>query len=331
MVESLETSYQDRENGGLFDQNYIPELTELAKQNLSFSASQKLEGAIVPPETGWTVAATVSQTAGIPLKFYGSLKTNNTEREIDNQMGRYKYFLPGAVTMGDILESNGYKNYFILGTDARYAGKSDYMKQHGNYTIIDKNIISKTSAFVPDKDLLQFVRNELLIISQEHPFSVILQTVNTHFGAKEDFRAVSAEISNFVEWIKKQSFFENTVVVVVGDHCNMRQLDFIGLENEDFRYSGNIKRKVYSTFINSSTVPQKTTDRQFSTFDMFPTILAAIGVKIEGERLGLGTNLFSGEKTLVEKYDPYYVFGELKKKSNWYNNKLLYKKSFSGL
>lgn len=36
--------------------------------------------------------------------------------------------------------------------------------------------------------------------------------------------------------------------------------------------------------------------------DMFPTALAAMGVKIEGDRLGLGTNLFSREETLAEKY-----------------------------
>lgn len=329
LVESLETSYQDKENGGLFNQNYIPELTELAKQNISFSASNKLEGAMVPPETGWTIAATVSQTAGIPLKLYGSLKTNNTERDIDNTMGIYKYFLPGAVTMGDILEENGYKNYFILGTDARYAGKSDYLKQHGNYKILDIHIVSKTGAIVMDKELIEFAKNELLIISQKQPFTVTLLTLNTHFGTKEDFRTVSAEVSNFVEWIKKQPFYENTTVVVVGDHCNMRQSDFVGLENDDFRYSGNIKRKVYNTFLNSSVIPQKMTDRRFSTLDMFPTILASIGVKIEGERLGLGTNLFSNEKTLMEQYNPSYVFGELKKKSNWYNNNLLYKASFS--
>ena len=33
-----------------------------------------------------------------------------------------------------------------------------------------------------------------------------------------------------------------------------------------------------------------------------PTILSAMGYSIEGDRLGLGTNLFSGEKTLLEKY-----------------------------
>ena len=57
--------------------------------------------------------------------------------------------------------------------------------------------------------------------------------------------------------------------------------------------------------------------------DMYPTILASMGVQIEGERLGLGTNLFSGEKTLVEELGYDYVDKELRKKSDFYNNALL--------
>lgn len=36
-------------------------------------------------------------------------------------------------------------------------------------------------------------------------------------------------------------------------------------------------------------------------FDMFPTTLAAMGCQIEGDRLGLGVNLFSDQPTLAEK------------------------------
>ncbi len=42
--------------------------------------------------------------------------------------------------------------------------------------------------------------------------------------------------------------------------------------------------------------------RTYTTFDNFPTTLAAMGVTIEGNRLGLGTNLFSSEQTLSERY-----------------------------
>ena len=44
---------------------------------------------------------------------------------------------------------------------------------------------------------------------------------------------------------------------------------------------------------------------------------------MEGERLGLGTNLFSGEPTLIEKYGYEYVHDELEKRSIYYNKHLL--------
>ena len=50
---------------------------------------------------------------------------------------------------------------------------------------------------------------------------------------------------------------------------------------------------------------------------MYPTTLAALGVKIEGERLGLGTNLFSDKSTLSEKYGVEYVREEIEKKSSF--------------
>ena len=48
-----------------------------------------------------------------------------------------------------------------------------------------------------------------------------------------------------------------------------------------------------------------------------------MGVKIEGDRLALGTNLFSDELTLIEKYGLEYVNEELMKTSKFYNNNIL--------
>ena len=53
---------------------------------------------------------------------------------------------------------------------------------------------------------------------------------------------------------------------------------------------------------------------------MFPTILSAIGGEIEGNRLGLGANLFSDEKTIVEKYGYEKVKEEICKRSDFYKN-----------
>ena len=35
-MESMESSYADQEDGGIMDDNYIPNLTKLAKENINF-------------------------------------------------------------------------------------------------------------------------------------------------------------------------------------------------------------------------------------------------------------------------------------------------------
>jgi phosphoglycerol transferase len=56
---------------------------------------------------------------------------------------------------------------------------------------------------------------------------------------------------------------------------------------------------------------------------MFPTTLAALGVQIEGDRLGLGTNLFSAKQTLCEMYGFEALDWELQKRSEFYNTRFL--------
>ena len=48
-MESMESSYADQEDGGIMDDNYIPNLTKLAKENINFSdkADGKLGGQLV--------------------------------------------------------------------------------------------------------------------------------------------------------------------------------------------------------------------------------------------------------------------------------------------
>ncbi len=59
-------------------------------------------------------------------------------------------------------------------------------------------------------------------------------------------------------------------------------------------------------------------EHDYTTLDLFPTTLAALGVKIPGNRLGLGVNLFSKEKTLYERIGKDKLEDELTKKSEYY-------------
>ena len=82
------------------------------------------------------------------------------------------------------------------------------------------------------------------------------------------------------------------------------------------------EKKVVNIIINPAIEAQNT-KRAYSTMDLYPTTLAAIGAEIEGNKLGLGTNIFSEEQTLIEKYGLEYIDNELSKTSKFYDNNVL--------
>jgi hypothetical protein len=78
-------------------------------------------------------------------------------------------------------------------------------------------------------------------------------------------------------------------------------------------------RKVYTAYLNPAKTPQRDEWREYATVDHFPTTLSAMGVEIEGGRLGLGTDLFSDQDTLTEKMGREAIDQELSKTSEWMN------------
>ena len=78
------------------------------------------------------------------------------------------------------------------------------------------------------------------------------------------------------------------------------------------------QRMVYNCILNSATDTKLTKKRQFAAVDLFPTTLTAMGCQIEGDRLGLGTNLFSSSPTLIEKMGFKRFDDELAKSSDYY-------------
>ena len=340
-VESAETSLQDKANGGMFDENYIPELTHIARETVSFSHSDLLEGAAVGPASGWTIAGLVAETAGLPLKLY------KYDAEVDNSLRYYDAFLPGAVTLGDLLEAEGYHNIFLAGSDFVFGGRTNYFTQHGNYEILDYHA-AKAQKCIPswyytwwgfeDQKLFSIAKDKLLELSAaSQPFHLALLTVDTHHedgfvctlcDNEHDeqyanvWRCASRQIDAFVTWAAQQDFYENTTIVILGDHCSM-DTDFFA-DIESGKHTGGTERKVYNAFLNAAAEPVNEHNRKFTTMDFFPTTLASIGVQIEGSRLGLGTDLFSGVPTLAEEDGYEVLFAELNKKSVFYNNEILY-------
>lgn len=329
-VESLENSNLSVENGGTVARSYTPYLEELALTKLNFSHNNFIGGAYPVANTTWTIAAMIAQTAGLPLKV---------GFDYNNYSG-FGESLPGAISIGDILKENGYKNYLMMGSDASFGGRRDYFTYHGDYEIFDY-VYAKENGLIPtdyyewwgyeDTKLFEFAKTKLLEISKEsEPFNFTLLTADTHFvdGYLDDicptefnsqyanvFNCADIMIVNFINWIKKQDFYDNTTIIISGDHLTMQS----GFYEESDSY----QRTIFNTFINSKIDTTNNKNRVFSAFDMYPTTLAALGVEIENNRLALGTNLFSDTRTIPEKIGINNFSSELEKKSKFYNQNIL--------
>ena len=324
--ESMENSFMSEEYGGAQEENYIPELTKLMEENTSFYNPATNNGAVATYNCDWTVAAMTAHTSSIPLVLPMGENEEN-----------YTSFLPGVTSLGDILKEHGYNQQLIIGSDVSFGGRDNLFRTHGEYEVFDYNTAVERG-YIPedyfefwgyeDKKLFEYAKNEILnLYAKGEPFNATLLTVDTHFmegyqcedclETYEDpylntLNCSSRQIYNFVEWIKSQEFYENTTIVIAGDHLNMGG-NYIGTIDREYN------RTVYYTIVNSVVEYTGNGEHLYTTLDFFPTTLAAMGVEIEGNRLGLGTNLFATDiDTLSDKYGHDILFEELAKSSEYY-------------
>ena len=165
----------------------------------------------------------------------------------------------------------------------------------------------------------------------DQPFNISMVTIDTHTpdgylcdlcqnNHENQYANViecqSRQVGNFINWCKQQSWYENTTIVITGDHKSMAEKFFSNIDSDYIRTP-------YNCIINSAVEPVQTTQRNFSAMDMYPTILAAMGANIDGDRLGLGTNLFSDKETIIEEIGLEIFDQELQKSSNFYKKKIL--------
>lgn len=326
VLESMESTFLSKELGGGVENNLIPELYELAKNNINFSQNEGVGGFRQTTGATWTIGSLVAQTSGVPLVPIVEPGT----------------FLPGLTTLADILHDNGYYQAFMLGSSAAFGDTGLLYSAHGVdkvydvYTAPDDGIVEPgywdNWWGMEDYYLFEYAKQELTqIAAQDQPFAFTMMTIDTHhvgghtcpYCEKEYqqqydnvIACSSRQVAAFISWLQQQPYYENTTVVVVGDHNSMDN-GYFKRNVED----GYIRR-VYNCFINSAAHTTASKNREFTTLDLFPTTLAAMGCTIEGDRLGLGTNLFSGLPTLLEQWDYETLCARL------YSNKGYYAQQF---
>ncbi len=329
LMESVENSFYSKDLGGYDENNLMPDLAKLNAESVHFSHTDHDFGG--PHQTygaSHSIAGMLNMNAGMSMK--SAIFTNAHQQTL----------YPDFVTLGDLFAAHGYNNEIMLGANAAWGSLGDWYVDHGNFKVFD-HTYAKKEGYLPknyrewwgyeDDKLYEFAKEELTRLSKEgKPFYFILENADTHFPngyvsknmknkpfAKQYANVIhysQGEVVRFVEWIKQQDFYDNTTILITGDHRSMDKEFFKG-------WDPNYERTIVNMYVNSVIPASKDRmySRNFAPFDLFPTSLAALGVTIEGERAGLGTNLFSNEQTLVEKIGLDKLNDELARPSSFYS------------
>ena len=353
-VESLETGFLTLENGGAFTDDLIPEVAALAKNNISYSGQNTGIGGITQLYgTEWTVAGITAYYLGVPLavNFLNQTRWNSYGTLGDE-------FLPGAYGIGNILYAEGYKNYFILGSDMEFGGRDKLFKTHKNTVIYDYSYF-RDNNFIPadykvwwgieDRKLYQYAKRKITeIAQQEYPFFITILTADTHpvGGYLDEYAEIvfdskfknvlhdmSKQLHGFIEWLYQQPFYENTTIVILGDHLYQDSLFFpqnfqiqkLSSSYEKSYFLGNneenYNRFPINIFINSLLPMNENINRRLSHFDVLPLLVESVGAAFDSKGLALGRSVHipNGEETLVEKYGAPFINEQLRRTSKLYN------------
>lgn len=314
-LESFEQNFAFAEH---YNKNLIPNLSLLQKDG-QYSLQHNTF-----PGTNYSIAALVSSQCGIPLRYLE--KRNLREAQL---------FLPQAICLPEILRQNDYQTALVKASDISFTNVDIYAYTHGfdsaegsieilkNYPKNERVKHLGTFGGVNDATLFDYAKKKLQMFSPEKPFMLTLFSLDTHTPTpyysstcnrtfndlRDTFMCTDSTVSDFIDWLKSSPYWENTTVIIVGDHLLPLRIKAIGSPH----------RGIYNVFLNLPENLVINSQKIFSTFDLAPTILESIGVTLKPRAFGLGRSLFAQEPTLTETkgIDKFYTL--LLQKSKIYN------------
>lgn len=153
-----------------------------------------------------------------------------------------------------ILAEQGYHCSFWYGGDINFANFRSFVISSGFREIITMENFSpedyNSKWGVHDHVLFEMLRDSMknvrepffrvvLTLSSHEPFEVPMEPV---FEGKDDmtrFRNsvyyTDKTVGEFIDWAKKQSWWDNTLVILVADHCRRNSIDVLVYSEEIFR------------------------------------------------------------------------------------------------
>ncbi|MEE9453566.1 MAG: sulfatase-like hydrolase/transferase [Paracoccaceae bacterium] len=300
-LEGLERTYRDQQ---VFGKSYQP-LMDMEKTALQFTNVRQVSN------TGWSVAGMAASQCGVPLS------TPSIFSDID--ITRKDRFLPKVTCLGDILANAGYAREYLVGANLEFGGIDSFYLTHR----FDRLISKYDMAHIEPGDRNEWGLNDsgVFIMAQQRvvalengstPYLLVIETIGPHGlraylskscrGETQDpnttnileaVHCTGSLVRDFVQYLQKTVDMDNTLIVVLSDHLTH--------PNNMTPVLKTMERRNTIMMFGAGLAPN-IIDKPGAMFDVFPTILEAMGVKLPNSQAGIGVSLLSDQPTLLEQF-----------------------------
>ncbi|CEA06899.1 Phosphoglycerol transferase I [Arthrobacter saudimassiliensis] len=260
---------------------------------------------------GWTMAGLVSTQCGVPLKSAGG--------DGGRGVGGVDTYMGGTTCLGDVLAGHGYTNVFLGGASSSFAAKDTFLSSHGYSEVKGLNdwraAGEPADSFRPDwglsdERLMANARDKVDELHAEaertgNPFNLSVLTLDTHEPVHiydycevdtenrvtSAFHCSLAQVAGFVEHMEAQGYLEDTAVVIMGDHLKHMSAGDAFHEQLDHHPNRTIFNRIWIPGQDQGSTLRDGVDQ----LSMYPTLLEAAGLTLEGRQAGLGVSAFAPE------------------------------------
>lgn len=300
-LESVEDALAD---DSVFERNMLAPVQTATEGWATIPSLQQYDGG------GWTMAGIVGTQCGIPLRSADALADNTDLNALGSSGNEVERYLAGATCLGDVLADEGYRNVFLGGADANFAGKGAFLTSHGYSEVNDLNVWRERGETemrddwgLSDRRLFANAKHTVTKLHEaDQPFNLTLLTLDTHEGPRvfdycdwDTEVAMTAittcsmqQVSGFIDYLDAEGILEDTTVVVMGDHRKMIA--------EGGSFWEELRDREDRTIFNRVWTPDSTTFArpEIDQLSMYPTMLELAGLEIEDHRAGIGVSALAG-------------------------------------
>lgn len=225
-------------------------------------------------------------------------------------------------SLAKALKSKGYSSFNMVCDDRSAWNQEELSYALGFDTIYDSTIGGKRLDIIEDSDMLGNAVQKLKAMSQ--PFYAQLVTISTHqpgyktekptalsqykiqtdrvINALENFHTLDSQLWNFVEELKTNGLYDNSLVVIVSDHNDVDYNEFAGIDKK-------VPEDAFCSFIVLNTNIGRSLENVYGQVDIYPTILDLMGLNDYCWK-GLGYSMLRQNQPKVATYCDGTIVGD---------------------